>query len=132
MQKGGSISMANGYYNDYEDRLLGENTETKYEEDPRTEREINAEEYYPLPAAIRSRTLKWAVLSLVAGILSILLSLLPYIGFVMTLVAVVMTLISRRNLGYFDRYSTVGLITAIIGAVCSVFALVAKSLGLFF
>ena len=123
--------MAKGYTNDYEGRLLGEDTETKYEEDPRTQRELDAEEYYPLPSAIKSRTLKWAVISLIAGILSILLSPFSYVGIALAFVAVGMTLISRKNLGYFERYSTLGLVTAIVGVVCSVFVIIAKSLGLF-
>lgn len=122
--------MANGFYNDYDERLLGEGTDTKYEEDPRTEKEPESDEYYELPLAIRSRSLIWAVISLAAGILSLLLCSLYYVSIVLALVSVCSSLISRRNLGFFEKFSIMGLIFGIMGVVCSIFSLIADVIGL--
>ena len=122
--------MANGFYNDYDERLLGEGTDTKYEEDPRTEKEPESEEYYELPLAIRARSLIWAVISFSAGILSLLLCKFYYVSIVLALVSVGSSLISRRNLGFFEKFSIMGLIFGIMGAVCSVFSLIANLIGL--
>ena len=123
--------MANGFYNDYDERLLGEGTDTKYEEDPRTEKEPESEEYYELPPAIRSRSLIWAVISFSLGILSLLISKVYYVSIAFALVSIGSSLISRRNLGFFEKYSIMGLIFGIMGAVCSIFSFIASAIGLF-
>ena len=126
--------MANGNYNDYEERLLGEGTDTKYEEDPRTEKDpedTEADEYYELPLAIKSRSLIWAVASFAAGVLSILLCPIYALGFILALVSVGSSLVSRHNLGFFERYSIMGLVFGIMGFVFSLFALLVNMLGLF-
>lgn len=123
--------MANGYYNDYEQKLLEGDSDTKYEEDPRTEKDPDTDIYYPLPAAIKSRSLKWAVTALITGILSLVCCPIYVLGFIMVVITGASVAISRRNLGYFDKYSTVGLILGIVGFVCNVFSLIVESLGLF-
>ena len=123
--------MANGNYNDYEERLLGEGTDTKYEEDPRTEKEPVVEEYYELPLAIRSRSLIWSVISFAAGVLSILLCPIYVLSLILALVSVGSSLVSRHNLGFFERYSVIGLVLGIMGFVCSIFSLIANVLGIF-
>lgn len=122
--------MAKGYSKDYDERLLEGSTETKYEEDPRTEKEPESDMYYPLPTTIKSRSLKWAVISLVAGILSLVLCPMYYVGFVFVAVSCAATAISRHNLGFFDKCSTTGLILGIMGFVCNVFSLIVKMTGL--
>ena len=123
--------MAKGYYDDYEQKLLEGESDTKYEEDPRTTKDPDTDIYYPLPAAIKSRSLKWAVIALVSGILSLVCCPVYVLGFVMVLITGASVAISRRNLGYFDKYSTFGLIFGIVGFVCNVFSLVVQLLELF-
>ena len=123
--------MANGFYNDYEERLLGEGTDTKYEEDPRTEKEPESEEYYELPPAIRSRSLIWAVISFSLGILSLLLCKFYYVSIAFALVSIGSSLVSRRNLGFFEKFSIMGLILGIMGVVCSIFSCIASAIGWF-
>ena len=123
--------MSNGFYNDYDERLLGEGTDTKYEEDPRTDNVPESDEYYELPLAIKSRSLIWAVISFAASILSLLLCPIYVVGFIFAAVAVASSLISRRNLGFFEKFSIMGLILGIMGFVCSIFSIIANSIGLF-
>ena len=124
--------MANINYNDYDERLLNGATDTKYEEDPRTEKEPDDEDlYYQLPTNIKSRSLKWAVISLVSGILSLLLCPFYYMGFLLVAVAGVTTAISRLNLGYFEKLSIMGLVLAMVGLVCNVFSLLVQYLNIF-
>ena len=123
--------MAKGYYDEYEQKLLEGESDTKYEEDPRTTKDPDTDIYYPLPAAIKSRSLKWAVIALVSGILSLVCCPVYVLGFVMVLITGASVAISRRNLGYFDKYSTFGLIFGIVGFVCNVFSLVVQLLELF-
>ena len=128
--------MAKGYY-DCDERLLESGSETKYEEDPRTEMEpeidpdTESDLYYPLPSALKSRSLKWSVASLVAGILSLLLCPVYYVGFIFCAIACFTTSVSRRNLGFFDKCAMLGLIIAIIGFVCNSFSMVVQSLNIF-
>jgi hypothetical protein len=123
--------MANGYYNDYDERLLTGGSDTKYEEDPRTVKDFDTENRYPLPPAIKSRTLKWGVVSLVMGILSILLCPIYYVGFICFAVAIVTMVVSRYNLGFFDKLSTIGLILGLVGFVFNVFSVIIQTLNLF-
>ena len=121
-----------GYKNDYNDRLLGDGQAEEYEE-VETEKESNndSDEYYDLPLAIKSRTLIWAVISFTAGILSLALCPFYYVGFVFAGMAAAASLVSRRNLGFFEKYSIMGLVLGIIGFVFSIFTLVADMIGLF-
>ncbi len=124
--------MSNGFNNEYENRLLGDGTTEEYDEfEPENAASDDSEEYYDLPPAIRSRTLIWAVISFVAGILSLALSSFYYVGFTFAAASVVMSLVSRRNLGFFERYSIMGLVFGIMGFVFSLFAIVANMMGLF-
>ena len=121
--------MANVNYNDYDERLLSGGTDTKYEEDPRTEKEPESEEdiYYQLPANLKSRSLKWAVISLVAGILSLVLCPFYYVaGFFFVALGCGATAISRVNLGYFEKTSIIGLILSMIGVVCNTFSVIVQ------
>ena len=128
---GGSI--VSGYNNDYNERLLGSGNEDEQLEnfEPEMAKKDESEEYYELPLAIKSRSLIWAVISFAAGILSLALCPFYYVGFVFVAVAVVTSLISRRNLGFFEKYSIMGLVFGIMGFVFSAFSLVASMIGLF-
>ena len=126
--------MSNGFNNDYEDRLLGDGSASseQYDEfEPAETASADSEEYYELPLAIKSRSLIWAVISFAAGILSLALSSFYYAGFVFAVGSVVTSLISRRNLGFFEKYSIMGLVFGIMGFVFSLFALIANMMGLF-
>ena len=121
-----------GYKNDYNDRLLGDGAEEEYEEfEPEKTSSDDSEEYYDLPPAIRSRSLIWAVISFAAGILSLALCPFYYAGFVFAGTAAVTSLVSRHNLGFFEKYSIMGLVLGIIGFVFSTFTLIANVIGLF-
>ena len=123
--------MQNGFYNEYDQNLLGEGTDTKYEEDPRTEKDPEADEYYELPPTLRSRSMIWSVISLVASVLSILLCPFYYVSLCFAITSVGSSLLSRRNLGFFDKYSIMGLILGIMGFVLGIFSLVVNILGIF-
>ena len=126
--------MSNSFNNDYEERYLTSGNNDSYEEPEELEAEEKNEEtdeYYELPLAIKSRTLLWAVLSLFAGIFSILLCPWYYVCFVMSACSAIFSLISRSNLGFFEKYSIMGLVLGLMGFVCGVFAFVANLIGLF-
>ena len=72
----------------------------------------------------RSRV--WSVISLVAAIISVLLfvvcifywvSILPIVSTVMGVAAILFSLLSRRNLGYFDGVAIAGIIIGAMGTV---------------
>ena len=123
--------MNNGYNAD-DDRLLGVGSEEAYANfEPESLKPDDAEEYYELPPAIRSRSLIWAVIAFAAGILSIALCPFYYVGYVFATAAIVTALISRHNLGFFERYTIMGIVFGIIGFVFNTFTLVAGIIGLF-
>ena len=122
--------MSNGFNNGYEERLLNSGAGSDYEEE--IEKDVNNEsdEYYELPLAIKSRSLIWAVLSLIAGILSLVLCPIYYVSFILSACSAVFSLMSRHNLGFFEKYSIIGLILGIMGFVCGVFSFVANMIGI--
>ena len=122
-----------GFNNDYNERLLGSGDGDEKLEDfePEMAKTDESEEYYELPLAIKSRSLIWAVISFAAGILSLALCPFYYVGFVFVGVAVITSLISRRNLGFFEKYSIMGLVFGIMGFVFSTFSLIADVLSIF-
>ena len=70
------------------------------------------------------RSRGWSVVSLVLAILSIPFSMIsaggivfPVIGLVLGVMAVVASIISRRNLGYFDGVAIAGIIISAVGFV---------------
>ena len=68
---------------------------------------------------IKSRSRLFALLALIFGILSAILSPFGITGIVLGVLAVVCSVISRVRMSYFDSLSLIGLIAAIIGiAAC--------------
>ena len=67
----------------------------------------------------------WSVISIALSVLSILFVWVPIVALVLALASVVCGIISRKNLGYFDKLSLAGIIIGIFGIVFSV-------VGLFF
>lgn len=125
--------MSNDFFNDYEDRLLSDGTDIDKEEEVETEDNApdSSEEYYELPPALRSRSLIWSVISFVAGVLSLALCSFYYVSLVFAVGSILSSLISRRNLGFFERYSIIGLVLGIMGVVCGIFSAIVNSLGIF-
>ena len=127
--------MSSPFYDDYDNRLLPgetENTEeNEVEADTEVEEEAVSEEYYALPPTLKSRSLIWSMVSFITGVLSILLCPFYYVGIVLALGSVVTSLVSRKNLGFFDKYAIYGLILGMMGIVFSIFSAVAARLGVF-
>lgn len=122
--------MSNEYENGNKNGLVPISDEIPEDRHP-VKKESGAEEYYDLPPTIRSRTLIWSVISVICGVLSLLLCPFYYVSYVLVAGAVVLALISRKNLGFFEKYSIMGIIFGIMGFVCTTFALVANLLGIF-
>ena len=126
--------MSNGFYDDYEDRLLSdgseENTEDEVEDVSLSEDE-EADEYYELPLAIKSRSLIWSVVSFSAGVLSLALCMVWYVSLFFAVGSIVFSLVSRKNLGFFEKWGILGLIFGIMGVVFGISFAIAKAIGIF-
>ena len=126
--------MGNGFYDEYENRLLtdgSDNDEEELESEVEEEETDESEEYYELPLALKSRSLIWSVVSFVAGVLSLALCLIYYVSLPFAAGAIVCSLVSRKNLGFFEKYGITGLTLGIMGIVCGIFSGIASSLGIF-
>ena len=102
-----------------------EEEEAKVEKTPAEE-----EEYYELPLAVKSRSRIWSVMSFVFSILSVLLCLFYYVSLPLALLSVGFALLSRKILGFFDRFAVLGLIIGIFGTVAGVFSMIAAISGI--
>ncbi len=129
--------MSNGIYDDYESRLLtdgsDEKTEEKAEENELIEEdsEEEANEYYELPLALRSRSLIWSVVSFSSGILSLALCMVWFVSIFFAIGAIGTSLVSRKNLGFFEKWGILGLIFGIMGIVFGISFAIAKAIGIF-
>ena len=108
------------YKYDGEDMLIEGEATIEAEEETTTPEE---REYYDLPISPNKRRRVWSVISLFAGILSVLLCSVYYVGLAFALVAIVGAVISRKTLGYFDGISVGGLLVGIVGVVFGAFSL---------
>ena len=126
--------MSSPFYDEYDNRLLPGGAEAEEETEEQNDTEVQeeavTEEYYALPPTLKSRSLIWSAVSFIAGMLSILLSPIYYVGLILAAGSVTTSLVSRKNLGFFDRYAVYGLILGIMGIVCGVSSAIAKSLGI--
>ena len=66
----------------------------------------------------------WSVASLALSVLSILTVLVSWLGLTFGLLAVGAGVISRKNLGYFDKLTLAGIIIGIFGCVFAVAGIV--------
>ena len=66
----------------------------------------------------------WSVISLALSILSVLLTYFSWVGLVLALASVVCAIVSRKNLGYFDKLSLGSIIVSIFGIMFAVTGLV--------
>ena len=94
----------------------------KYTEDAQTAPQGDAPYKTVMDGVPRSRG--WSVASMVLGILSILCCCFTYVPLVLSVLAIVFSIVSRRNLGYFDGMAIAGLVMGIIGFIFSVVAIV--------
>lgn len=123
--------MNNGFDNDFDNRLITAGNEEEVDFEPETAaQDTESDEYYELPLAIKSRSLIWSVVSFTLGILSLALCFFYYLALPFAAASVVFAMVSRRNLGFFERYSIMGLVLGFMGIVFGVFCLVAKTIGI--
>ena len=127
--------MSTGFYDENDSRLIADGSENTEEITDKTETPVStqvvSEEYYALPEAIKSRSLLWSVISFVLGVLSIALCPLYYVSLVFAIGSVVTSMISRKNLGFFEKYAIFGLILGIMGIVFGISSAIAISMGIF-
>lgn len=127
--------MSTGFYDENDSRLTNDGSENTEEITDKTETAVStqvvSEEYYALPEAIKSRSLLWSVISFVLGVLSIALCPLYYVSLVFAIGSVVTSMISRKNLGFFEKYAIFGLILGIMGVVFGISSAIAIRLGIF-
>ena len=127
--------MSTGFYDENDSRLTNDGSENTEEITDKTETAVStqvvSEEYYALPEAIKSRSLLWSVISFVLGVLSIAICPLYYVSLVFAIGSVVTSMISRKNLGFFEKYAIFGLILGIMGIVFGISSAIAIRLGIF-
>ena len=70
----------------------------------------------------------WSVISFVLAIASILFCSIPTVGIILGLLAIGFAIFSRLSIGYFDGFSLIGLLLAIVGVVFSIAAIVLKNI----
>ena len=70
----------------------------------------------------------WSVVSLALGILSVLSLFVSWLSLTSGLLAVGCGLISRKNLGYFDKLSVAGIIVGIFGCVFAIAVMIFANL----
>ena len=86
------------------------------------ESENNTESEYAYKKVIKDKHQRrtWSVASIALAALSIIfIFIFSYVGLALALLSVGAALISRKNLGYFDKLSLCAMIVAIFGAVFS-------------
>jgi hypothetical protein len=93
---------------------------TSFDTEKKVDGEGNIEEYaYKNVITKNSNTRLFSVISVAFAILSVIFSLVPWVGFILGFISVVFSVISRKQLGYFEGLALVGLIVGIFGFVFS-------------
>lgn len=91
-----------------------------FDTEEKVEGEEKIEEYaYKNVITKNGNTRLFSVISVAFAALSVILSFVPWVGFIFGLVSVGFSLISRKQLGYFEGLALVGLIVGIFGFVFS-------------
>ena len=75
---------------------------------------------------MKSKSRLWSVIALGLGVLSVCLCFVYWLGLIFGIAAIVATVVSRINLGYFDKISVAALIISIFGSVFSLIIMVAS------
>ena len=86
-----------------------------------TNESVEAEQKYAFKNVIKKNPNKrtWSVVSIVLACLSLVSVILPPISIILGILAIGAAILSRVNLGYFDKLSLAGLIISIFGVVFS-------------
>ena len=66
----------------------------------------------------------YSVISVCLSALSLILEFIPWLAFISGALGILFAIISRKNLGYFDNISLVGLIMGIFGTVFSLMGMI--------
>lgn len=82
--------------------------------------EVVSEEYLTLDEK-RTKSLVWAVLSMVFSALSIVLYFVFWVNLALAVLGILFSVISRIRMGYFHGLCVAGLIVGIVGTVLSIF-----------
>lgn len=92
------------------------------EESKATAEESGEDSEYVYKKVIQNKEQRrtWSVASIVLAALSVLLLYFSWVSLVLGLASVGAAVISRKNLGYFDKLSLAALIIAIFGVVFSI------------
>ncbi len=73
---------------------------------------------------MKSKSRLWSVIALSLGVLSVGLCFIFWLGLLFGIAALIATVVSRINLGYFDRISVAALIISIFGSVFSLIIMI--------
>lgn len=76
------------------------------------------------------KTRLWSIISLALGILSVAFCFIGWLGIAFSVAALVVAIISRKDLGYFNKITLGGIITSIFGLVFSITMLILTSLSI--
>ena len=68
----------------------------------------------------------WSVISVVLSVLAVILCYFSWVGLVLGILSIGAALISRKNLGYFDKLTLAGIIIGIFGVVFAIAGLALK------
>ena len=106
---------------------------TEYEEskEEREEEQTSplTEEYYELPLSLGARKRFWSLASFTLGLISILLCFFYYVSIPLAVCAIIAALLSRKNFGFFDQITIVGIILSFVGIVFSAGVLMLDVVG---
>lgn len=89
---------------------------------------VENEENYAFKKVLKTKNKEnrrtWSVVSFCLSILSIIFFYFSWVGLICGLLSVGAALLSRKNIGYFDKLSLAGMIISIFGVVFSVCGLI--------
>ena len=94
--------------------------QNEFNEETKTQsEETTGEDSFVYKAVMKgdSNRRTFSVVSLILSVLSVLLFVFPWVGIILGFIGVGLSLLSRKNLGYFDGLALAGLIVGIFGIV---------------
>ena len=98
--------MQNEYNNEFEE-------ETKAENEASEEKDEYA--YKSVITKTKQNRRTWSVISLALAVLSILFIWVSWVSIVLAIASIACALVSRKNLGYFDKLSLAGIFVGMMG-----------------
>ena len=95
-----------------------------------TNESVDSEQKYAFKNVIKKNPNKrtWSVVSIVLACLSLVSVILSPLSIILGILAIGAAILSRVNLGYFDKLSLAGLIVAIFGVVFSICGIILSSI----